>query len=83
MPETTEMGELQTQTLAAEQALAIAQSDAAHAYRDLTPYCIRLKLEEDGWHIDYELKDPGLKGGGPHYVIDRFSGAILSKRYEQ
>src|SRR5436305_90002 len=41
------------------------------------------ELEEDGWHVDYELKDPRLKGGGPHYVIDRFNGAILSKRYEQ
>jgi|GEM_PF-5143872 len=25
-----------------------------------------LVLEEDGWHVDYELKDPRLKGGGPH-----------------
>ena len=46
-------------------------------------YRIRLGLEEDGWHVDYELKDSRLKGGGPHYVIDRFNGAILSKRYEQ
>jgi hypothetical protein len=76
-------GGVRTQTLAAEQALAIAQADAAQAYRDLSSYSIRLGLEEDGWHVDYELKDPRLKGGGPHYVIDRFNGAILSKRYEQ
>ena len=83
MPEATKMGEAQDQTLAAEQALAIAQADAAQAYRDLSSYSIRLGLEEDGWHVDYELKNPRLKGGGPHYVIDRFNGAILSKRYEQ
>jgi hypothetical protein len=67
----------------ADQALRIAQADAARAYRDLSPYQIRLALEPDGWHIDYELKDPRLKGGGPHYVIDAGSGAILSKRFEQ
>ena len=42
-----------------------------------------LALEEDGGHIDYQLKDPALNGGGPHYIIDPFTGAILSKRYEQ
>ncbi len=41
------------------------------------------QLESDGWHVDYNLKDPRLKGGGPHYVIDAASGAILSKRYAQ
>lgn len=69
--------------LAAERALTIAQADAIGAYRDLSPYRIRIALEDDGWHIDYELKDPRFKGGGPHYVIDRFSGAIVSKKYEQ
>ena len=34
-------------------------------------------------HVDYDLKPPTLKGGGPHYVIDETSGAILKKRYEQ
>ena len=33
--------------------------------------------------IAYELKDPRLKGGGPHYVIDAATGAIVLKRYEQ
>ena len=42
-----------------------------------------LSLEPDGWHIDYELKDPNLNGGGPHYIIDAATGAILHKRYEQ
>ncbi len=70
-------------TLAGDQVLTIAQTDAAKAYRDLTPYAIRLALEADGWHVDYELKDPRRKGGGPHYVIDAATGAILTKRYDQ
>ncbi len=63
--------------------MTIAQADAAKAYHDLSPYRIQLVLEADGWHIDYDLKDPHLKGGGPHYVIDASTGVIISKRYEQ
>jgi hypothetical protein len=40
-------------------------------------------LEPDGWHVEYYLKDPNLNGGGPHYVIDVQTGAILSKKYYQ
>jgi hypothetical protein len=69
--------------LAGDQALAIAQADALRAYHDLSPYWIRISLEADGWHVDYELKDPKWKGGGPHYLIDAVSGAILSRRYDQ
>ena len=69
--------------LAGDQALAIAQADAARVYRDLSLYRIQLVLEGDGWHVDYELKNPGLKGGGPHYVIDAHTGAVVSRRYEQ
>jgi hypothetical protein len=69
--------------IAGDKALAIAQADAASAYRDLSPFRIQLVLEDDGWHVDYELKDPRLKGGGPHYIIDPHTGAILLKRYEQ
>jgi hypothetical protein len=68
---------------AGAQALAIAQADATRVYRDLSPYRIQVVLEDDGWHVDYELKDPRLKGGGPHYLIDAHTGAIVSKRYEQ
>jgi len=69
--------------LAGDQILAIAQADASRVYRDLSTYRIQLMLENDGWHVDYDLKDPRLKGGGPHYVIDAQTGAITSKRYEQ
>ena len=71
------------QRISGDRALAIAQADAANAYRDLSCYRIQLALESDGWHIDYELKDPRLKGGGPHYIIDAATGAIVTKRYEQ
>ncbi len=69
--------------LSGDQALTIAQTDALQAYRDLSGYRIQLVLEADGWHVDYELKDPRFKGGGPHYVIDAFTGMVVSKRYEQ
>ena len=72
-----------TPTILADQALALAQADAIQAYRNLAPYKVSLVLEEDGWHVDYELKDPKRKGGGPHYLIDAATGAILKKRYEQ
>jgi hypothetical protein len=73
----------QQPALSSDQVLRIARLDAEQAYRDLTPYRISLALEADGWHIDYELKDPNLNGGGPHYLIDPFTGVILRKRYEQ
>jgi hypothetical protein len=66
-----------------DRVLAIAQADALRAYRDLSDYRIQLTLEDDGWHVDYELKDPKRKGGGAHYVINSSTGAIVSKRYEQ
>ena len=72
-----------TPIIAQDQALTIAQADAVKAYRDLSGYRIQIVLETDGWHIDYDLKNPRLKGGGPHYVVDASTGAILSKRYEQ
>jgi hypothetical protein len=71
------------QTISCDQALQVARLDAERAYRDLSPFCIQIVLEPDGWHIDYELKNTRLRGGGPHYVIDARTGTILSKRYEQ
>ena len=63
-------------------ALKIAQTDAERVYRDLFLYRISISLEDDGWRVDYELKDPDLNGGGPHYLIDADSGEIVSKRYD-
>lgn len=83
MSNTTANPTLGTAVIGGDQALAIAQADALKAYRDLSEYRIQLVLEADGWHVDYELKDPRRKGGGPHYVIDSGTGAIVAKRYEQ
>ena len=69
--------------LASDEALRIARADAERVYRELNQFRIEVALESDGWHIDYELKDPHLNGGGPHYVIDATTGAIAFKRYDQ
>jgi hypothetical protein len=49
----------------------------------LSLYRASVALEGDGWHVDYELKEPQLQGGGPHYVIDPGDGKILVRLYEQ
>jgi len=69
--------------LTVDEVLKIAHADALQVYRDLSGYRIGMALETDGWHIDYDLKDPRPKGGGPHYVIDSLTGTIVSRRYEQ
>ena len=69
--------------ISCDRALSVAHADAVRVYRDLSVYLIQISLEADGWHIDYELKNPKLCGGGPHYVIDAATGAIASKRYDQ
>jgi hypothetical protein len=71
------------QLLSCHEILRIAQQDAESAYRDLSGYRITLVLQPDGWHIDYDLTEPYMAGGGPHYIIDPTSGAILWKTYEQ
>lgn len=83
MTTTVARQEPQTPHLSCDQALKIAREDAEKVYRDLSRYHIRLALEADGWHVDYDLKDPRARGGGPHYVIHAATGAIVSKRYEQ
>ena len=71
------------QYVSSDQALQVARLDAEAAYGDLGAFRITLVLETDGWHVDYELKEPSRDGGGPHYVVDSQSGKITSKRYEQ
>jgi hypothetical protein len=66
-----------------DRALRIAQTDAERVYHDLFLYRISISLEDNGWRVDYELKDPDLNAGGPHYVIDADSGEIVSKGYDQ
>jgi hypothetical protein len=66
-----------------DEALRVARLDAEQAYRSLDSYRILVTREPDGWHVDYELKDPTWNGGGPHYVIDPTNCQIIAKRYEQ
>lgn len=66
-----------------DQVFHIAQADAERAYSDLSGYNVTVTLCDDGWHVDYELKDPQVNGGGPHYIIDSATGEIVTKRYEQ
>lgn len=70
-------------TVSCDEALRIARLDAERVYRDLAPYRVIVKLQSDGWHIDFELDDDAIQGGGPHYVIDSSMAKIISKRYEQ
>jgi hypothetical protein len=72
-----------TPVVSSDKALQVARVDAENAYKDLSAYRIHIVLEDDGWHIEYYLKDPHLNGGGPHYVIDATTGAIRSKKYYQ
>ena len=70
-------------TIASDEALRIARADAERVYRELHLYRIEIALETDGWHINYELKDAQLNGGGPRYIIDATTGVIASKMYNQ
>ena len=69
--------------VSSDEALRVARLDAEKVYRDLSPYRVTVVLEADGWHVDDELKNPNVQGGGPHYLVDIASGAILKKRYTQ
>jgi len=76
-------GSLTQQPISAARALVEAEADAQRVDGDLSIYRVQLRLEADGWHVDYDLADPQLQGGGPHYVIDATDGRIVRKRYEQ
>ncbi|MGL6097513.1 MAG: hypothetical protein ACRC7O_17160 [Fimbriiglobus sp.] len=68
-----------------DQALAVAHADATLAYRDLTRHRVEVRLENDGWHVEYSFRGTGRfhTGGGPHYVIDATTGEIVSRKYYQ
>ncbi len=69
--------------IASDEALRVARADAEGVYRGLNQYRIEIALEDDGWHVNYGLKDSALNGGGPHYVIDAATGEIVFKKYYQ
>ena len=81
----TEMSPQSVRRLSSDEILRIARLDAEKAYRDLTPYHIRILLAEAGseWTVEYEMKDSNSQGGGASYRIDSISGKILFKEYSQ
>ena len=70
-------------SLAVAEVLRIAHQDAQAVYADLSGFKITMTPCDDGWHIDYDLTDPLVAGGGPHYVIHPDTGEIVTRRYEQ
>lgn len=67
-----------------QQAIAIAEADAVPVYgTDLNHLTLEVVLQDDGWHVDYWMRKPRWAGGGPHYIIDAATGAILFKKYSQ
>jgi hypothetical protein len=66
-----------------DEARAVAVTEASQAYGDLTGYTVTARLADGNWHIDYELTDKMLLGGGPHFIISGETGEVLSRRYEQ
>lgn len=66
-----------------QQAIAIAEADAVPVYGDLDGLTLEVSLADDGWHVDYWVREKRVAGGGPHYVIDARTGAIVSKKYYQ
>jgi len=83
MTTATTSGVSHVPSITCDKALEIARLDAEKVYRDLSRYRIQITVEPDGWHIEYWLKNPRVQGGGPHYIIDATTGAILSKTYYQ
>ena len=68
-----------------QQAIATAEADALPVYGAdwLNKLQLRVDLHDDGWHVEYHQWRPRHTGGGPHYVIDATTGAIVSKKYYQ
>jgi hypothetical protein len=66
-----------------QKAIAIAEADALPVYGNLDDLTLEVALHDDGWHVDYWMRKPRHAGGGPHYVIDLTTGALISKKYNQ
>ena len=75
-------------SLSVEKVLAIARTDGEPVYGYLSRFLLEMSLEDDGWHVDYYIKQPKdpkirIAGGGPHYIIDPSDGRIIWKSYHQ
>jgi hypothetical protein len=67
----------------ADDAFRVAHRDASAVYGELRGYRITIEMHSDGWHVEFDLTKLNVAGGGPRYVIDPATGAIVSKVYEQ
>lgn len=74
---------LSSPVISSSEALRLAVADAERVYSELYLYRITLRLETDGWRVDFEFKDEDAQSGGPHYLIDSTTGMIKWKQYEQ
>lgn len=63
-----------------ETATLIAKGDAVDNYQ-LSDYDITVEERPESWRIVFKLKDPGLVGGGPDYLIEKKTGKILKANY--
>jgi hypothetical protein len=74
-----------TPTISRQQAVTLAEADALPMYGPewLNSLRLQVTLQDDGWHVEYHQWRPRHTGGGPHYVIDATTGAIVSKKYYQ
>lgn len=68
--------------LSKEEAIKIAERDASQAYKSLDDYQVVACELSSAWRIIFDLKAP-LDGGGPNYVIDKNTGQIIYKVYQQ
>ncbi len=74
---------LTTRTISAAQAVAIAEADAVLVCDDMSIYRIEVTVDAGCWSVSYRINRPRMAGGGPWYVIDAATGAILDKKYYQ
>lgn len=71
-----------SQKLDREKAIAIAGRDATMTYGSLSNYDLTTCELTATWRVIYSPRK-GLNGGGPEYVVDKFSGNIREKKYYQ
>jgi hypothetical protein len=69
-------------TIDKETAIRIAKGDAVDNYK-VSIYDIIAEEQSDGWRIVFKLTDPGLRGGGPDYLVDKKTGKILNATYNK
>ena len=66
-----------------ERAAEIAREDAVRAYGSVDNMTFTVTETKSRWLVVFELKDKNLDGGAPSYEIDKKSGRIVKKVYQQ